>query len=309
MFEIKILGCGSATPSLRHYPSAQIVSYRDNLMLVDCGEGAQLQMRRYKVKYNRLNNIFISHLHGDHLLGLPGLLSTLALHGKTGTVTVHIAPEGIRLMKPVVDYLCRERPYDLVWKPIPNDGGIIYESCSIEVEAFNLYHRVQTFGFIFREKTRRRHIHAEECKFFGVPVCFYNALRDGADFVMEDGRIIENARLTSDAQPARSYAYCSDTKYDPRVAETIKGVDAVYHEATYLNAEQAFAKERFHSTAAQAADIARLAGVKLLLLGHYSKRYFSLDAHRAEACSIFPNTIPVDEGMVIDMENLCVATK
>lgn len=306
MFELKILGCGSATPSLSHYPSCLIVSYRENLMMIDCGEGAQLQMRRYKAKYSRLSHIFISHLHGDHVLGLPGLLSTLALHGKTGTVTVHISPEGIDILKPVVDFFCRERPYELIWDPIPVSGGIILENSAISVEAFRLYHRVPTIGFIFREKPHLRHIKADECKFWNVPSCFYNRLREGEDFTTEDGRIIENSRLTSDPDPARSYAYCSDTKFDTRVADAVKGTDVIYHEATYLSDNADLAKERYHSTAAEAAEIARLAGAKLLLVGHYSKRYLGTEDHRLEASAIFPDTIAVDEGMVIDIENLCV---
>lgn len=306
MFNVTILGCGSATPSLRHFPSSQIINYRDNLMMVDCGEGAQLQMRRFKAKYSRLNHIFISHLHGDHLLGLPGLLSTLALHGKTGTVTVYMLQRGIDLMKPVVDFLCGERPYTLVWQPIDPEGGVLLETQSFTVEAIKLYHRVPTVGFIFREKEHLRHIRSEECKFWNVPTCFYNRLREGEDFVTEDGRTISNDLLTSAPTPERSYAYCSDTRFDTRVAEEVKEVDVIYHEATYLDNEKALAAERYHSTAAQAAEIARLAGAKMLVLGHYSKRYISLDGHRDEAKAIFPESVTADEGMVIDIENLCV---
>lgn len=304
-FELHILGCGSATPTLRHYPSCQVVSFRDNLMMIDCGEGAQVQMRRYKLKYSRLSHIFISHLHGDHLLGLPGLLSTLALHGKTGTVTVHISGDGIKLMKPVIDFLCRERPYELVWNEIPEEGGILLEAGDLTVEAFKLYHRVPCHGFIFRQKEGKRHIKAEECKFWNVPLFAYNRLREGEDYVTEDGKVVPNERLTSEPNPSRSYAYCSDTRFDTRVADAVKGVNTIYHEATYLNSKADLAKERYHSTAAQAAEIAKMAGAELLLLGHYSKRYISLEEHQLEAQEIFPETIAVDEGMTIDLDKLC----
>lgn len=306
-FNVTILGCGSATPSLRHYPSSQIVNYRDNLMMIDCGEGAQLQMRRFKQKYSRLSAIFISHLHGDHLLGLPGLLSTLALHGKTGTVTVYMFRQGIELMKPVVDFLCKERPYTLEWKEIDPEGGVLLDTPNLTVEAVRLYHRVPAVGFVFREKDHLRHIRPEECKFWKVPTCYYNAIRMGEDFVTDDGRVISNDRLTAPATPSRSYAYCSDTRFDTRVADAVKGVDVIYHEATYLESEKALARERYHATAAEAAEIAKMADAKVLLLGHYSKRYISIEQHQQEAAVLFRNSIATDEGMTFDIENLCVA--
>ncbi len=302
-FELNILGCGSATPSLRHLPACQIVDFRDNLMMIDCGEGAQLQMRKMKLKYSRLNHIFISHLHGDHCLGLPGLLSTLALHQRTGTVTVHMFEEGIQLFKPLIDFLCRERSYELKFEPVNHDGGVVFENDALTVTAFPLYHRVPTVGYIFREKPKKRHIIGDMAKYYDVPVRLLPDLRDGADLILPDGTVIDNEHLTTDADPARSYAYCSDTAFDKRVAEAVERVDTLYHEATYLDDELQRAGERFHATASQAAQIAKMAGVKQLILGHYSKRYFNEEGHLKEASAIFPNTKVANEGEVFDLAN------
>ncbi|MDE6225750.1 MAG: ribonuclease Z [Muribaculaceae bacterium] len=303
-FEINILGCGSATPSLRHLPACQVLDFRDNLMMIDCGEGSQLQMRRMKLKFSRLNHIFISHLHGDHCLGLPGLLSTLSLHQRTGTVTVHMFQEGTDLFKPMIDFLCRDRSYDLVFEPVDHNGGIVFENDSIIVEAFPLYHRVPTVGYIFREKPKSRHLKGDMIKFYNVPVSLIPDLKDGKDIVLPDGRLVEARHVTTEPSPALSYAYCSDTMFDKRVANAIKGVDVVYHEATYLDNEAVKARERFHATASQAAEIAREAGAKMLILGHYSKMYFDEQGHLDEARPIFENTIAANEEMKIDITKI-----
>ncbi|MBD5210435.1 MAG: ribonuclease Z [Bacteroidales bacterium] len=300
-FKVNILGCGSATPSLRHLPSCQVVDHRDKLMMIDCGEGAQLSMRRMKLKYSRLNNIFISHLHGDHCLGLPGLLSTMALHDIEGTVTVHTFAEGAELFQRILDFFCRERTYDLRFNIIKPEQAIIYEDKALTVETFPLYHRVPCTGFIFREKPKLRHINREMVDFYRVPVSQMLAIKEGADFVMPDGTVVANERLTTPAEPARSYAYCSDTAYNPRVAEAVRGVDTIYHEATYADDQADKAAQRGHSTAAEAARIALEAGAQQLIIGHYSKSYNDESRHLAEARAIFPNTIAATEGMTVDL--------
>lgn len=302
-FSLNILGCGSATPSLRHLPSCQVLNHRERLMMIDCGEGAQLGMRRMRLKYSRLNNIFISHLHGDHCLGLPGLLSTMALHDIEGSVTVHISADGAEMFSRITDFFCRERPYDLHFNVIPTAGNeIIYEDKSLTVETFPLYHRVPCTGFIFREKPKLRHLNREMIDFFQVPVAQRQAIKEGADFLTADGRLIENSRLTTPADAAVSYAYCSDTVYAPRVAKAIEGVDIVYHEATYTAADSAKARQRGHSTAAEAARIALEAGAKTLIIGHFSKSYNDEKQHLADAQAIFPNTILANEGLIVDLK-------
>lgn len=300
-FTLNILGCGSATPTPAHNPSSQVIDYRGNLFMIDCGEGAQCMMRRMRLQFSRLGHIFISHLHGDHCLGLPGLLSTLALHEKRGCVTVHLPAEGIGIMRSIADYFCRETPFEIKFIPIKGAGGVIYESASLTVEAFPLYHRVPCYGFVFREKPKQRHLRGDMVRFYNIPVSSLHGIKSGDDYITPDGTVIANARLTTPADPSRSYAYCSDTAFDTRVAEAVRGVDVLYHEATYHSSMAAQARERGHSTAAEAARIALLAGVKRLVIGHYSKRYTDVGVLVSDACANFNEVIPASEGLKIDI--------
>ena len=197
-------------PTLRHLPSCQVIDFRNNLMMVDCGEGAQLSMRRARLKYSRLSHIFLSHLHGDHCLGLPGLLSTLALTGKEGgTITIHTFKEGAAIFRRIMDFFCRETPFDIQYDIIaPGTDDVIWESDALEVRAFPLIHRVPTTGFIFKEKPKLRHIIGDAVAFHQVPVREMQAIKAGADFVKPDGTVIANERLTRPADPSMSYAYC-----------------------------------------------------------------------------------------------------
>lgn len=301
-FQIDILGCGSATPTVRHQPSCQVVDFRDRLMMIDCGEGAQLQFRRMKLKFSRLNHIFISHLHGDHFLGLPGLLSTLALHDTGGAIVVHAFREGIEILKRIMNVFCRETSFDIVYDEIEPARAVILDDKAFTVETFPLYHRVPAVGFLFKEKPKPRHINGEMVRFFNVPVSQMQAIRAGADYVAADGRVIANARLTSDPDPSVSYAYCSDTMFNPRLANDIMGVDTLFHESTYLSDNLAMAAPRGHSTAAQAGTIATLAGAGRLVLGHYSQRYDNDALFAAEAATTFSGEIiAAREGMKIDL--------
>lgn len=301
-FDVHILGCGSATPSLRHLPACQVVDFRNRLMMIDCGEGAQLSLRRQHLKFSRLTDIFISHLHGDHFLGLPGLLSTLALHQEGGSLTIHIAEDGARLLRSIMNVLCRETSFELKYDIFdPEKGGVLIDDKSLTVTAFPISHRVPCSGFRFDEKPKMRHIRGDMVKFHNVPVYKMNEIRAGADFVTPDGRIIPNAVLTSDANPNVSYAYCSDTMYDERIVEHVEGVDVLYHEATYGDDKDFKAAPRGHSTARQAAEIARKAGVGKLVIGHFSKSYTDEAPLVEQARQIFPNTVAAYEGMVIKM--------
>ena len=301
-FCVNILGCGSASPSMRHLPSCQVVDFRDKLYMIDCGEGAQLGFRRNRLKFSRLNHIFISHLHGDHFLGLPGLLSTMSMHETEGTVTVHAFREGLTILRQILDVFCRDRSFDLVYAPIEPEGGLLLDDKGLTVEAFPLYHRVPAVGFIFREKPRQRRIKGDMVEFYNVPVSRRNALKSGEDYITEAGEVIENRRLTDDPLPSGSYAYCSDTKFDLRVAEAVKGVDTIYHEATYLSDNAHKAADRGHSTAAEAGKIAELAGARRLIIGHYSRSYDSDEAFALEAATTFNGEIiAASEGMKIDL--------
>lgn len=301
-FSVSYLGCGSASPSERHLPSCQVVDFRDKLFMIDCGEGAQMQFRRNRLKFSRLSHIFISHLHGDHFLGLPGLLSTMALHDVEGTVMVHAFREGLDILRQILNVFCSNRPYNLVYAPIEHSGGLLVDDKSLTVEAFPLYHRVPAVGFIFREKPKPRRIIGDMVEYYKVPVYQRSALKDGADFVTSEGVVIENKRLTLDPAPSTSYAYCSDTKFDTRVAEAVKGVDTLYHEATYLEDNKDKAGARGHSTAAEAGEIATLAQVKRLVLGHYSRSYNDDAAFVAEAATTFSGgIIAAHEGLRLEL--------
>jgi len=273
-------------------------------MMIDCGEGAQLEMRRMHLKFSRLNHIFISHLHGDHCFGLPGLISTMALQGKGGTLTVHIFKEGAEIFGRMLDFFCRERPFELKFNIIDTHKAVIYEDDAITVTSFPLTHRVPCVGFIFSEKPKLRHINAQACYEHGVPQHFMNSLRQGADYVTPSGMVIPNSQLTTEADRSISYAYCSDTKYSKRVINAVQGVDWLYHEATYGDENLKNAVKRYHSTARQAAMVAREAQAKHLILGHYSNRYNDESLLLKQAREEFPATILGQEGLTIDLNKM-----
>lgn len=303
-FQVNILGCGSATPSARHQPSCQVVDFRDKLFMIDCGEGAQSWFRRMGLKFSRLGHIFISHLHGDHVFGLPGLLSTMSLHDVQGTVTIHIFKEGAELLKSWMDFFNRQSSFEIIYDIIePGERRVIYEDSGLTVETFPLYHRIPCTGFIFREKPKVRHLRGDMVKFLGIPVSQLQAIKNGADYVKPDGTVVPNDRLTTPADPSVSYAYCSDTMYDKRVARDVAGVDTIYHEATYHSSLEATARERGHSTSLQAAVTARDAGASRLIIGHFSKRYVQGEQPLLEeAVAVFPSTVLANEGLRIDLE-------
>lgn len=301
-FELNILGCGSASPSLRHLPSCQAVEFRGRVMLIDCGECAQLSVRRQQLKFSRITDVFISHLHGDHFLGLPGLLSTLSLNEIGGRVRIHIFEEGARLLRDIMAVVCHETSFEVEFNIIkPGHHGIIHEDNGMTVTAFPLKHTVPCTGFRFDEKPKLRHLRGDMVKFLEIPVRELPLIKAGADFIRPDGEVIPNDRLTTPADHSASYAYCSDTVYDPAVVEYVRGVDLLYHESTYADDCAAQARQRGHSTAAQAAAIARDAGVGRLLIGHYSNRYPDSGQLLDEARAIFPDTIASDEGMKIPL--------
>lgn len=302
--ELNILGCGSATMTTRHQPSCQVLNVRDNLMMIDCGEGAQLAVRRSRLKLMRLNHIFISHLHGDHCFGLPGLVSTMALLKRSNSLTIHTFKDGVELFSRMLDYFCRERPFELRFNVIDTHKRIIHEDDAVTVTTFPLLHRVPAVGFLIAEKPKLRHIIGEEVKRLGVPHYAMNTLRQGQDWVTPEGIVIPNDRLTTAADPAISYAYCSDTKFSRRVIKSVEGADWLYHEATYDDSMRIKAHKRYHSTALEAATVAREAGVRHLILGHYSKRYTDETVLLNEARTVFPATRLGNEGMVIDLNQL-----
>lgn len=303
-FNVHVLGCGSAKPSVVHNPSSTVVDFRGNLFMIDCGEGAQKEFQRQRLKFSRLNHIFLTHLHGDHVFGLPGLIGTLALSGMEGDITIHTFEEGRRILGSIFDYFNRGLPIEVKWNIIEPADALVYENDSMTVRTVRLDHRVPAVGFVMEEKPRLRHIRRDLCDFHGVPLWAFNSIKAGADFKKPDGSVIPNALLTSDPATARSYAHISDTAFMPGLADKIKGVDLLFHETTYLSRDLDMAKERGHSTAAQAAAVARDANAGCLLTGHYSSRYKDSDDFVREAEAIFPNVVAGTEGLVIPVRQL-----
>ncbi|MDE6172035.1 ribonuclease Z [uncultured Bacteroides sp.] len=301
-FELHILGCGSALPTTRHFASSQVVNVRDKLYMIDCGEGAQLQFRKSRLKFSRLNHIFISHLHGDHCFGLWGLISTLNLLGRTAELHIY-SPKGLEaLMAPTLDFFCRQMTYKVLFHEFDTKtSGMIYEDRSLTVTTIPLRHRMPCCGFLFREKRRPNHIIREMIDFYEVPVYELNRIKNGADYVTPEGETIPNSVLTRPADLPRSYAYCSDTIYMPEIAGLIEGVDLLFHEATFAHENLIRARETFHTTALQAGELAKAAGVKKLLIGHFSARYEDETVLFEEASSVFPETVLAKETLCVEI--------
>ena len=299
-FEVNILGCGSALPTTRHFASSQVINIREKLFMVDCGEGAQLQLRRSKLKFTRLNHIFISHLHGDHCFGLLGLISTFGLLGRTAALHIYAHEELQKLLAPHLEFFCKGMTYDVVFHAIdPTKAAIIYDDRSVSVSTIPLKHRIPTCGFLFQEKKTPNHIIRDMVDFYQIPVFELNRIKSGEDYVTPDGVVVPNSRLTTPSAPARSYAYCSDTICLRNILPQIKGIDLLFHEGTFAQCDAARAKETFHTTAQQAAEIARDAEAKQLVIGHFSARYEDESVLLKEAQAVFPNTLLAKENLRI----------
>ena len=299
-FEVTILGCGSALPTTRHFPTSQVLNIREKLYMIDCGEGTQIQLRRSRLKFNRLNHIFISHLHGDHCFGLIGLLSTLGMLGRTATLHVHAPAAFGTQLRSQLDFFCQGLDYDVEFHPIDTSlHTLIHEDRSVSVYSIPLKHRIACAGFLFREKPSLPHIRRDMIDFYHIPLCEINNIKNGKDWTTEEGQTVPYTRLTTPADPPRSYAYCSDTVYLPEIAELIRGTDLLFHEATFINEDAARARETFHTTALQAAQLACDSKVKQLCIGHFSARYENEAPLLAEAKTLFPNTVLAKEGLTI----------
>ena len=299
-FEVNILGCGSALPTSRHVLSSQVINLRDKLFMIDCGEGTQLQFRFLKLKFQRLNHIFISHLHGDHCFGLLGLISSLGLLGRTADLHIHAQADAEKIFRPVLDYFCKELTYKVFFHAFnPTKNELIFEDRTLKVSTIPLKHRVPCAGFLFEEKSKSPHIIREMIDFYQVPVSRIAGIKAGADFVTPEGEIVANRIFTRPAEPPRRYAYCLDTAYYEKIIPIIEGVDLLYHEATFSHEDIVRAKETYHSSARQAALIAQAAQVKKLVIAHFSARITNENILLNEAREVFPDTILANEGMVL----------
>lgn len=295
MLAVTILGNNSAIPAFDRHPTAQVVTLNEHLFLIDCGEGTQMQITKYRIKRSRIHHIFISHLHGDHYFGLIGLITSMGLLGRESDLHLYApAPlkEIIDLQLKIADTIF---PFKLYFHPL--EEGLLVRTDKFEVSCFNVFHRITCWGFLFREIKPPRKIDGERIKQYDIPVSYYDELRWGKHYVAPDGNIIVNEAVTEAAAKGKSYAYAADTLYNECIAAKVKGVDMLYHETTYLKDLQERAEKRFHSTTVNAANIARKAEVQRLLIGHFSSKYDKLDEFQHEAREIFPNTDLALEGV------------
>ena len=301
--ELTILGCHSATPRVNAHPTAQYLEINSRHFLIDCGEGTQRQMRKYKVGFSKINHIFISHLHGDHFFGLIGLISTFGILNREKELHV-FGPKGIKeVINLQLKYSKSYVKYDLIFHELNSKKSeLIFEDEKVEVLTIPLHHRVYTNGFLFKEKENSRKLNMSEIrKFQEIEVCDYNNLKVGRDFTLTSGETIQNSLLTQDPKKPMSYAYCSDTSYKPDIVEIIKKSDLLYHESTFLSDKEDLATKTRHSTAKQAALIAKKADVKKLILGHYSSRYKDITLFKKEAEEVFSNVILAETGKTVSM--------
>ena len=289
---LTILGYNSAIPTVKSAPTAQFLEMEERCFLIDCGEGTQVQLRKAKAIFSKINHIFISHLHGDHVFGLPGLISSFRLLGRETPLHVY-GPKGIKeMMETIFRITETHQGFEVVFHELSSKKSEkVFEDNRVEVFTIPLDHRIYCNGYLFKEKPKERHLNMQEIsKYPEIEICDYHNLKRGKDIQLSDGYILKNENLTKPAEPSVSYAFCSDTRYLESIIPIIKNVDVLYHEATFLHDLKKMADYTGHTTALEAAKIARKANVKKLILGHFSNRYNDLSVFLNEACEIFPET-------------------
>nr|WP_314866272.1 ribonuclease Z [uncultured Flavobacterium sp.] len=300
--KLTILGCYAATPRTITNPTSQLLEIKNRMFLIDCGEGTQVQLRKNKIKFSKINQIFISHLHGDHFFGLIGLISTFSLLGRTTDLHIY-GPKGIKEIILLQLKLSNSwTNYSLYFHELESDESVtVFEDEKVLVKTIPLKHRVYTNGFLFQEKVGERKLNMDAVLNYEIESCYYQKIKNGKDITLEDGRIISNSELTFDPIQPKSYAFCSDTVYYEAVIPIIENVDILYHESTFLESEEVLAQKTLHSTAKEAARIALKANVKQLILGHYSTRYESIALFKAEAETIFTEVLLAEDGKTFEL--------
>ncbi|RWW96646.1 ribonuclease Z [Flavobacterium cerinum] len=298
---LTILGCYAATPRTITNPTSQVLEMKNQMFLIDCGEGTQVQLRKHKIKFSRINHVFISHLHGDHFYGLIGLISTFSLLSRQNDLHVY-GPKGIKEVTLLQLKLSGSwTSYNLYFHELDSkESQIVFEDDKVVVSTIPLKHRVYTNGYLFQEKTGDRKLNLNAVMNHNIDTCYYNKIKSGSDMTMEDGTVIPNEELTFDPIAPKSYAFCSDTVYDETIVTLIRDVDVLYHESTFLEADEQYCEMTMHCTAKQAAKIALLANAKHLVLGHYSTRYGSIEPFKEEAKTVFENVELADDGKVFE---------
>ncbi|WP_366183051.1 ribonuclease Z [Flavobacterium ovatum] len=300
--KLTILGCYAATPRTFTNPTAQVLEIKNRLFLIDCGEGTQVQLRKNKIKFSKINHVFISHLHGDHFFGLIGLISTFSLLGRTTDLHIY-GPKGIKEISLLQLKLSNSwTNYKLFFHEIVSEESkVIFEDDKVIVKTIPLKHRVYTNGFLFQEKLDKRKLNVEAVERYKIDTCFYQNIKNGKDITLDNGDVIENGELTFDPIAPKSYAFCSDTVYNEAILPVIEGVDVLYHESTFLDSEKVLANKTMHSTAIEAATIAMKSNAKQLILGHYSTRYESIELFQKEAKTVFSEVWLADDGKSFDL--------
>lgn len=302
MFGVTILGNNSAIPAYDRHPTAQVVTLNEQLFLIDCGEGTQMQLSRYKIRRSRINHIFISHLHGDHYFGLPGLVTSMGLMGRENDLHLYAPAPLEQILQLQLDVADTKLPFKLHFHPL-GDDPVLVNNEKFSVECFRVYHRIDCWGFVIRENKKPRKIDRDKAVAHNVPAVYYERLKNGDDYESRTGEVVKNEWVTIPNIPGRSYAFCADTMYNPVIAEKTKGVNMLYHETTYLRALHERAALRYHSTTDQAAQIALQAEARQLLIGHFSSKYEELDEFLAETSRLFPETQLALEGVTYLINN------
>jgi ribonuclease Z len=302
IFSLTVLGCNSGLPTPRRFSTAQVLNVQERFFLIDCGEGTQIQIRRFKIPFTRINHIFISHLHGDHFFGIFGLLSSFNMNGRKSDIHLYAHSDLSKILNDYSKYF-NDYKFKVIFHPLNfKESEVIFEDAIVKVESFPLKHRVPCVGFKFAEKPRPANIRKELVSAYKIPIREILRIKQGEDFITEDGQTILNQQLTVPALPPRSYAFCTDTIYLPSICETIKNVDLLYHETTYAEDLSKLAKTTMHTTSVQAAEIAKAANVKQLLIGHFSARYEEVSKLLEESRRVFENTIAAKDGLIVNVE-------
>ena len=300
--QLTILGCYAATPRTITNPTSQVLEIKNRMFLIDCGEGTQVQLRKNKIKFSKINQVFISHLHGDHFFGLIGLISTFSLLGRTTDLHIY-GPKGIKEIIILQLRLSNSwTNYGLYFHELESEESeVVFEDDKVLVTTIPLKHRVYTNGFLFQEKVGERKLNMDAVLNHEIESCYYQKIKNGKDITLDDGRLIANSVLTFDPIEPKSYAFCSDTVFHEDIIPIIENVDILYHESTFLESEVSLANKTLHSTAKEAARIALKANAKQLILGHYSTRYESIDLFKEEAKTIFPEVLLAEDGKTFEL--------
>ena len=298
---LTILGCYAATPRTLTNPTSQVLEIKNRMFLIDCGEGTQVQLRKNKVRFSKINHVFISHLHGDHVYGLIGLISTFSLLNRKTDLHIH-GPKGVKeLILIQLKLTASWTSFDLYFHELEGkESQVVYEDDKVIVSTIPLQHRVYTNGYLFKEKPGERKLNLGKVEEYGIETCYYQKIKNGSDITLDDGRVIPNALMTFDPPAPQSYAFCSDTMYKEDIIPIIKDVDVLYHESTFLDSEEHLCEKTMHSTAKQAATIAKQANVKQLVLGHFSTRYDSIELFKEQAQTVFENVHLADDGKIFE---------